>query len=61
MLTDGCSGASNVTDCKQVLNGVFGKGLHAVVQYFVSSLREVLVTRVKTGGSLTVKVRWRAA
>lgn len=42
MLSDGCIGASNVTECASVDHGVFSTGLHSVVQSYISTANSVL-------------------
>ena len=67
MLTDGCYGASNTTDCSLVVNGLFSKGLHAVIQYFCGTLRDVLNVRATMDTSVVLlpqriaDTRWKDA
>jgi len=53
MLTNGCLGSTNVAECSSVLNGLFNKGLHAVVQSFVSSVQELMASRITNTASWT--------
>jgi hypothetical protein len=46
MLTNGCFGSSQPSQCMAVSNGLFLKGLHAVVQYYAASIMDVLVFRM---------------
>ena len=48
LMTNGCYGSSNVTECASVLNGVFSNGLQGAVQYFSGLLREAMVVRTQT-------------
>lgn len=66
MLTNGCSGSSKLSQCLAVSNGLFRKGLHAVVQYFAASLTDILVFRTSrpVGTSRDVFIndtRWQDA
>ena len=58
MLTDGCQGSSNLVECRGVVNGLFSKGLHAVVQYYVVNGMNLFRSRLQEPWrSMTVKVR----
>ena len=57
-MTDGCQGASNITECNSVVNGLFSKGLHAAVQYFVVTANSILNARLNGAlASMSIKVR----
>lgn len=45
MLTNGCYQSSNETECNSVVNGLFAKGLHLALQYFIQSVNTVLMAR----------------
>jgi hypothetical protein len=41
MLYDGCHGVEDYDDCSRVVNGLFGRGLHATIQYYVATARDL--------------------
>ena len=44
MAHDGCLGSPVYTECSTKFNGVFGKGLHGVLQLYANSLLEVVLS-----------------
>ena len=44
-MVNGCIGASNVTECEGIVNGLFRKGLHSAVQYLVLDFSKLLIAR----------------
>ena len=58
--TNGCYQAQD-PGCDHVLNGLFSNGLHAVVQYYVATARDVLTARATanmTAMTLQVSPEW---
>lgn len=54
MLSNGCMGAENVTDCESVVGGVFTNGLHSVLQYYIrlgTSMMNTVTVNEATGNS----------
>jgi hypothetical protein len=42
MMTDGCVGSRVYEACSAVQNGLFKQGLHAAIQYYITTIRDVL-------------------
>jgi hypothetical protein len=40
MLNDGCYGDADPVGCRSVINGLFSKGLHAVIQFYSATARD---------------------
>ena len=44
-MVNGCIGASNVTECEGIVNGLFRKGLHSAVQYLLLDFTKLIAAR----------------
>ena len=56
MLKNGCLGSSHVDACQAVQDGVFSKGLHAVLQLFVTTTEDIISLRAATASYPGIQV-----